>query len=107
MNGERRPYANQLVWAGVIGMAYLPGTIAPVGRTPDGLPVGMQIVGPYCEDRTPIERRATPRRPDRRLRAAPGILSALRDAPVRDGTGLFCGHAGVSSAWTSRSIRVT
>jgi len=55
VNGERRPYADQLVWAGVIGMAYLPGTVAPVGRTPEGLPVGLQIVGPYLEDRTPID----------------------------------------------------
>ena len=28
---------------------------APVGRTRGGLPVGMQIVGPYLEDRTPID----------------------------------------------------
>jgi amidase len=55
VNGGARPYADQLVWAGVIGMAYLPATVAPVGRTPDGLPVGLQIVGPYLEDRTPID----------------------------------------------------
>ena len=27
---------------------------APVGLTPGGLPVGLQIVGPYLEDATPI-----------------------------------------------------
>jgi len=27
----------------------------PVGRTPAGLPVGLQIVGPYLEDRTTID----------------------------------------------------
>jgi amidase len=36
-------------------MAYLPAVVAPVGRTPGGLPVGVQIVGPYLEDRTPID----------------------------------------------------
>ena len=35
--------------------AHLPATAAPVGRTKNGLPVGMQIVGPYLEDRTTID----------------------------------------------------
>lgn len=54
INGEPRPYVEQLAWAGVIGAAYLPSTSAPVGRTAAGLPVGVQIVGPYLEDRTTI-----------------------------------------------------
>ena len=33
-------------------MALLPATIAP---TPAGLPVGIQIVGSYLEDRMPID----------------------------------------------------
>lgn len=55
VNGQQRQYWDQVVWAGVIGMAYLPATIAPVGRTAGGLPVGVQIVGPYLEDRTTID----------------------------------------------------
>ncbi|HKA52991.1 MAG TPA: amidase [Candidatus Binatia bacterium] len=55
VNGQPRSYLDQIAWAGVIGMAYLPATIAPVGRTSEGLPVGIQIVGPYLEDRTPID----------------------------------------------------
>jgi amidase len=51
----RRPYMDQLVWVGAVGMAYLPATVAPIGRTERGLPVGVQIVGPYLEDRTPID----------------------------------------------------
>jgi amidase len=55
VNGRPRPYADQLTWAGVVGMALLPATVAPVGRTPSGLPVGVQIVGPYLEDRTSLD----------------------------------------------------
>ncbi|MCP4756441.1 MAG: amidase [Proteobacteria bacterium] len=41
-------------WAGLTIVSYLPATVAPVGLTKSGLPVGVQIVGPYLEDRTPI-----------------------------------------------------
>ncbi len=55
VNGQTRPYLDIVAWAGLIGMAYLPVTMAPVGRTSQGLPVGVQIVGPYLEDRTTID----------------------------------------------------
>jgi len=41
-------------WAGLSINAYLPASVAPVGLTAGGLPVGVQIVGPYLEDRTCI-----------------------------------------------------
>jgi amidase len=55
VNGQEQPYLDIVAWAGVIGMAYLPATVAPIGRASGGLPVGVQIVGPYLEDRTPID----------------------------------------------------
>ncbi len=55
VNGAARPYLDQIVWAGLVTMVLLPATVAPVGRTPAGLPVGLQIVGPYLEDRTTID----------------------------------------------------
>jgi amidase len=55
VNGAPRSYWDLLFWAGVVTMAWLPATMAPVGRTQGGLPVGVQIVGPYLEDRTPID----------------------------------------------------
>jgi len=52
INGRTTPYMDIVVWAGLTGVVYLPVTVVPVGRTDDGLPVGVQIVGPYLEDRT-------------------------------------------------------
>lgn len=54
INGETRSHAGTLAWAGLIGIAYLPSTVVPVGRTPSGLPVGVQVVGPYLEDRSAL-----------------------------------------------------
>ncbi len=42
-------------WAGIANLPYLPSTVAPAGRTGTGLPVGVQILGPYLEDHTTIE----------------------------------------------------
>ena len=42
-------------WNSLSLVAYLPATVAPAGFTPGGLPVGIQIVGPYLEDKTPIQ----------------------------------------------------
>ena len=52
INGQPRSHVDALAWTGLIGVAYLPSTVVPVGRTPDGLPVGVQVVGPALEDRT-------------------------------------------------------
>ena len=54
VNGKDRPYMDIMGWSGLASLAKLPATVLPVGRTPQGLPVGMQVIGPYLEDRTPI-----------------------------------------------------
>jgi amidase len=54
INGQERNQVDALAWTGLIGVAYLPSTVVPIGRTAEGLPVGVQIVGPYLEDRTPL-----------------------------------------------------
>ena len=55
VNGETRDYWDQIIWPGMASMAGLPATVAPVGRASDGLPVGIQIMGPYLEDRSTID----------------------------------------------------
>lgn len=54
IDGVEYPYFDQLVWAGVATMPGLPATAIPAGRSPEGLPVGVQLIGPMFEDRTPL-----------------------------------------------------
>lgn len=51
--GER-PYNNQSFWVSHASLPGLPAVAAPIGRTPGGLPVGAQVVGPLYEDDTAI-----------------------------------------------------
>jgi amidase len=55
VDGKPRSYFELFSWIALPTMAYLPATVAPVGRTRSGLPVGLQIVGPYLEDRTTVD----------------------------------------------------
>jgi amidase len=55
VNGKAVPYAQQLFFAGLASLSYLPATSAPIGLTAEGLPVGLQIIGPEGEDPTTIE----------------------------------------------------
>lgn len=54
IDGVEYPYFDQLVWAGLPTMPGLPATAVPAGRSPEGLPVGVQLIGPMYEDRTPL-----------------------------------------------------
>ena len=53
--GAEVSHGDLIHWCGVFGVSYLPSTVVPAGRTPDGRPVGMQIVGPYLEDHTTLD----------------------------------------------------
>ena len=55
VNGKPRSYQEQLFWAGVASLCYLPATAAPLGLPSAGLPVGVQIIGGEGEDPTTIE----------------------------------------------------
>jgi amidase len=54
IDGEDYVYPDQLAWPGIATLPGLPSTAIPTGFAPDGLPVGVQIVGPWLEDRTPL-----------------------------------------------------
>jgi amidase len=55
VNGKKIPFNTLLFWAGYSGLAYLPASVAPIGFTRSGLPVGVQIVGPQYGDRTCLQ----------------------------------------------------
>jgi len=54
INGQPTPYGAQLAWPGVPSFSGLPSTCAPLAKTAEGLPTGVQIIGPRFEDLTPI-----------------------------------------------------
>ena len=54
VNGVERPFTDNLFWTGMIGILGLPSAVPPIGRTPEGLPVGVQVVAPLYRDRTAI-----------------------------------------------------
>lgn len=54
INGRQKPMLNSLVWAYMAVVSGLPATVAPVGLSESGLPVGIQIIGARFEDRTTI-----------------------------------------------------
>ena len=51
----KRPYMQLMPWMVTATLTGCPATVAPVGLTAAGLPVGIQIPGPFWEDATPIE----------------------------------------------------
>jgi amidase len=54
IDGKQFSFFDQLVWPEIATTPGLPATAAPIGLSDTGLPIGVQIVGPHLEDRTPI-----------------------------------------------------
>jgi amidase len=53
--GGAQPYWNLLKYITPASLTGCPATTAPVGTSKSGLPVGLQIMGPFLEDATPID----------------------------------------------------
>src|SRR5262249_45729096 len=49
-----RSYFDMVRWIAPATLTGCPATSAPVGRDGNGLPIGIQIMGPFWEDATPI-----------------------------------------------------
>jgi amidase len=50
VNNKQVPVVDQIFWAGYSCVTYLPASVAPIGKSSDGLPIGVQIVGPQYGD---------------------------------------------------------
>jgi amidase len=54
IDGKNVAYDDQVVWAAVATSIGLPATIAPIGHSDSGLPIGVQIIGGHLDDLTTI-----------------------------------------------------
>jgi len=54
IDGRVVPYAVQGIWASLASASGLPATAVPIEIGASGLPIGIQIIGPYLEDRTTL-----------------------------------------------------
>jgi len=50
VDNTEQPYFAQVFWAGLAICSYLPSTVIPTGPDADGLPIGVQIIGPEYGD---------------------------------------------------------
>jgi amidase len=54
IDGAEHDYLDQIVLAGAATLPGLPATALPIGMSDDGLPIGVQAIGPMYGDRTTI-----------------------------------------------------
>ena len=88
IDGRSHPYDSQSVWSSVATVCGQPATSMPVGRSGDGLPIGVQAIGPFMARPHAARLRASRREGTRRLRATAVVrcLKARRSRPLHPPT---------------------
>jgi amidase len=54
LDGVQRPYGDLTRWCAIGTVAAVPSAVVPIGVTDTGLPVAVQVIGPFLEDRTAL-----------------------------------------------------
>nr|WP_237500007.1 amidase family protein [Streptomyces sp. SID8379] len=54
VDGAKRDFYDQTSWVNLASPVGLPAIVMPAGRTKEGLPLAIQIIGPYLSDRTVV-----------------------------------------------------
>jgi amidase len=54
VSGRPQAYLDNFAWPSIAAVASLPVTVMPTGRLVEGLPAGVQIIGPALEDHTTL-----------------------------------------------------
>jgi len=73
VDGVETGYAEHSLWITLATLTGLPATAMPVGLGESGLPIGVQLIGPYLEDRTTLAFAALAEREFGGFIAAPGF----------------------------------
>lgn len=55
IDGKKVSYDDMIAWCAIATLCGLPATVAPIGHSDNGLPIGVQIIGGYLDDHTTIE----------------------------------------------------
>ena len=74
VDGETQGHFQQLFWAGLTGVAQLPSTVVPAAPDANGLPIGVQLVGPAYGDRVTLGAAAALEAAGFAFRPPPGIF---------------------------------
>lgn len=74
VDGRPQPDTTQIYWMGMASVSFLPATVAPVALAADGLPVGVQIIGPQYADLSTIRFAALLERHYHDFRPPPGFV---------------------------------
>ena len=74
VDGRKIPYGYQAIWSGPASLSGLPATVMPIGLGKSGLPIGVQIIGPYLGDLTTLAFAQLAEREFGGFRAPPGFV---------------------------------